>query len=201
MSNKVKRESYRVKGKWVPHSEMKSIYPASDRSRNISNVNRVLGRCLEVNLGAEDVNFLYDTVGLCRVDRKHALYGHKQVGFSKNFSYQKSVKLLIIFQDCYWHGKISRFHNDDRRIAESLGPDKVIGETLTGRGHPSFEQRYLRDLVMPAPAHFSPSFLEDWNNYRARIDWYERRYLICLKNRVVLPIENLSAALMVRKLF
>ena len=79
MSNKIKRESYRVKEKWVPRSEIKSIYPASDRSRNISNVNRVLGRCLEVNLGAEDVNFLYDTVGLCRVERKHALHGHKQV--------------------------------------------------------------------------------------------------------------------------
>ena len=79
MSSQVKRESYPVNGKWVPRSEIKSIYPASDRSRNIGNVNRVLGRCLEVNLGAEDVNFLYDTVGLCRVARKHALYGHKQV--------------------------------------------------------------------------------------------------------------------------
>ena len=74
----------------------------------------------------------------------------------------------------------------------------MIGETLTGRGYPTFEQRYLRDLVMPAPAHFSPSFLEDWNSYRSRIEWYERRYLICLKHRVVLPTDNLSDTLMVK---
>lgn len=71
--------SYTVKPNWVPCQSEHHIYPPSDRTRNLSNADRVLARCLEMSLGPEEVNLLYDASGLCRVHRKHAFFGHKQV--------------------------------------------------------------------------------------------------------------------------
>ena len=70
---------YRVHGPWVPKKTETSIYPTSDRNRNINSVDRVLTRALEVNLNADAVNLLYDSAGICRADRKHVFFGCKQV--------------------------------------------------------------------------------------------------------------------------
>ena len=70
---------YQVANQWVPRKRENTVYPISERNKNLGNVDRVLARCLEINLGPDEVNLIYDTSGLCRMERKHVFHGHKQV--------------------------------------------------------------------------------------------------------------------------